>query len=156
MPRVNDSVDDALAVEVEEPQSWRGSPSVQVAVNLCDLDRVAQIIRDSLLSGKLDATEAVITDFNMLDESAVRFTCDPLTAACICDTLRNHDKAVGQHQTRCYVKNAKSWIKVPGNVPLTVVEGGVVKLNPEVFRVKVRVVDFVAPKNHATATRFGR
>lgn len=106
-----------------------------IAINLIDLDRVDQLVRQLLLAGKLDLSrDAVIqTDKDHFDEMAVRFTCDALTAACVCDTIRNHDRRAGDYPTRVYVRKAVAWVKVAGNEHLSIVVGDKVLLNPKVF-----------------------
>ena len=104
----------------------------KLAVNLFDLDRVQPTIRELMLGGKLDTSQAIQMDKDRMDEAGVVFSCDLLTAACICDTIRSHDRVAGLYPTRVYVCK-RSWSKVPGTVALAKVEDQVLKLNPEVF-----------------------
>ena len=107
-----------------------------LAVNLFDItdtDRVPETIRDMLLGGKLDLANAIRVDPSRFDEVAVEFTCDLLTAACICDTLRQHDRTARQHPTRVYVRKATAWNKVPGDAKLALVKGEKLFLNPSIF-----------------------
>lgn len=107
----------------------------RLAINLADLDRVDQLIRDILLRGKLDATQAIWTDKSKMDEVAVAFTCDLLTAACICDTIRTHDRNAKDYPTRVYIFR-RAWSKVAGDALLSLVEDGEVVLNPALFNVQ--------------------
>ena len=116
------------------------SVSRRFAINLIDLDRAGDLLRSILLVGKLDLSEPIRTNCDRMDETAVAFSCDLLSAACICDTLRNHDRRVGDHPTRVYFYRDASWEKIPGNKILVVVEGERCFLNPEIFGVqKVKV-----------------
>ena len=112
----------------------------QLAVNICDLTRIDPTVRAMLLGGKLDVASGPIrTDPERLDESAIAFSCDLLTAACCLDVMRDHDRRAGDYPTRCYVKTASVWNKLPGRATLTVtitdkyLEHGKVVLNPEWF-----------------------
>lgn len=106
---------------------------VRLAVNLYDLDRVEPLVRQMLLGGKMDLSNAVVTDRDRIDEAAVVFACDLLTAACVCDTLRSHDRVVKDYPTRVYVRRSTAWAKVPGHLHLAVVVKDRCVLNPEVF-----------------------
>jgi hypothetical protein len=58
----------------------------RVAINLFDLDRLDPIIRSTLLTGKMDLSEPIRVDKNKVDEVGVLFSCDLVSAGCICDT----------------------------------------------------------------------
>ena len=107
----------------------------RLAINICDCDRITPLIRKLLFGGQLDsAAGPQRTDPERPDEMAVMFSCDLLTAACVCDTARNHDRKAGDYPTRVYVKRAKAWTKVPAGTMLSViVNGSTLALNPEVF-----------------------
>ena len=105
-----------------------------LAVNLFDLDRIPQIVREAMLAGKLDLTGVVVTDGGRVDETAVAFSCDLLTAAALLDVIRGNDRRAKSHPTRVYVKR-QAWSKLPGAETLTVIERGRVALNPDVFGV---------------------
>ena len=111
----------------------------QLAVNICDLTRVGKEAREMLLGGRLDVAGGPIrTDPERLDESALAFSCDLLTAACCLDVMRDHDRRAGDYPTRCYVKTASVWNKLPGHAVLTVAVNdhenhGRATLNPEWF-----------------------
>lgn len=119
-------------IDADDPIQSNGRE--RLAVNLADLDRVDPTIRGILLGGKLDATRAVVTDKGRMDEIAVAFTCDLLTAACCCDTLRTHDRKVGDYPTRVYVFR-RAWTKIVSSALLTLIEGDKVVLNPALFDV---------------------
>ena len=109
----------------------------KLAVNLLDLDRVHSVVRTILLGGKLDTSAVIIVDKNRFDEAAVAFTCDTLTAACICDTLRGKDRLNKVYPTRVYIQKKSAWNRLPHAVDLTVIEGNQVLLNPDVFQVGI-------------------
>lgn len=117
----------------------------ELAVNLLDLDRVEPLILSMLLGGKLDQSRVIRMDRNAMDEMGVAFTCDTVTAAACCDTLRNRDKGAKQYPTRVYRWGGRAWSKVPGNMTLTVIQGDEVVLNPAVFRVEAEEVEMVPP-----------
>lgn len=106
---------------------------MQVAVNLADITRIPQLIRNILLRDKVDLSYPIQTDKNKFDETAILFTCDPLTAACVCDTMRNKDKTEGRYPTRCYVRTNKAWKKIAGSDKLAIVVDEQIVLNPKVF-----------------------
>lgn len=105
----------------------------RLALNLFDLDRMDATIRQLFLGGKLDLSAAIKVDSKRFDEAAVAFVCPLLTAACICDTLRYHDRQVRNHPTRVYLQKARAWTKFPRDAVLAVVVDGKPKLNPEWF-----------------------
>ena len=97
------------------------------------------MIRDMLVAGKLRGVP-IRTNKERIDEAAVEFSCDLLTAACICDSIRQRDRRSKVHPCRVYVCRDVAWVRQTGNVELTIVgdksperPNGVVKLNPAVF-----------------------
>lgn len=112
---------------LEEPRRER------LALNLADVGRVPDSVRQMILAGKVDTERYIKTDPQRPDEAAVLFTCDLLSAACICDTLRQHDEKAGDPPTRVYVCRAQAWVRLPGDAVLTVVANGKVGLSPAVF-----------------------
>lgn len=107
---------------------------MKLGVNLFDLDRIVPAVKANLINGNLDLDAgAVQVVKESPSEVCVGFSCDALTAACIIDTLRAHDRNVGDSPTRAYVLR-KAWSRIPGNVPCAVVEDGQCKLNPALFR----------------------
>lgn len=111
-----------------------------IAVNLCDLDRLDPLIKSLLLDGKLDldTTHLLLVDKDRMDETAVRFTCDLFTAACVCDTLRSRDRRAGDYPTRVYVRWLRAWEKLHSATLLTkVLVDNEVVLNPELFKTMV-------------------
>jgi hypothetical protein len=104
-----------------------------LAVNLFDLDRVDPTVRQILLAGKLDLTRVIRINPDRPDETAVAFTCDLLTAACICDVIRTHDRAAGDHPCRVYLRRSKAWERLPGAAVLSVLDDGKAVLNPDLF-----------------------
>ncbi len=99
-----------------------------------------------LLGGKLALDAGPIrTDPDRMDETAVEFSCDLLTACCIADTLRSHDRAAGDHPTRVYLRKSSQWVKLQGSVVLTRVVGGKVILDPEMFPTRAKPGELAAP-----------
>lgn len=169
MPRIDDptvDLDNDLNILLTEDTS----SLPELAVNVCDLTRIDEIIRDCLglrdasVGGKMDIAGGwIVVDSDRADEGCVRFTCDLLTAACVMDNLRTADKNKGRYPTRCAVKhrNRNAWDKVPGNVTLTVINneqrsGTTVKLNPEVFRIKAKPVEVAKPERFNRPMKFKR
>lgn len=136
-----------------EPAVVNGSKE-RLSLNLFDLDRTDQLMRQLLLGGKLDLTQAIWVDKSRMDETAVAFTCDLLTAACICDTLRGHDRRAGDYPTRVYLQKAVAWNRLPNDMMLALVEDGKVVLNPRVFTIELERAPSVAPV--AVALAMGR
>lgn len=119
----------------------------KLAICLYDLDRVDPTIRGALLGGKLDLSKPILTDPDRMDETAVAFRCDLLSAACIIDTIRAHDFLAGDHPTRCYLsRTGKTWTKLPGRVVLSRAVKGKISLSPDVFGVEDRSVELIALK----------
>ena len=106
---------------------------VMLAANLYDLDRVPEMIRECLNFRNVFMRMAVTTDPDRVDEAAIPFRCDLLTAACICDMIRTHDRGVKDYPTRVYIRKKVAWEKVPANINLTTIEDGDPVLNPVVF-----------------------
>lgn len=120
---------------VKKPRSAVNGRRERLAINLCDVTdeaRLSEFMRTTLLGGKLAETW-INVDPRQIDEAAVEFTCDLLTAACICDTIRTHDRLVKDSPTRVYLRRADAWRRLPGNVLLSIVSDGELKLNPIVF-----------------------
>lgn len=118
-------IDRQLTVEIR--------PRERLAINLFDLDRINLTIRGMLLADKLDASRAIPMDRDRGDERAVEFSCDLLTAATVCDTIRSHDRKAGEAPTRVYLWRG-SWSKLGGSVVLTQLMGdGRCRLSPEFF-----------------------
>ena len=114
----------------------------RLAVNLADLDRIDPFVREAMgLAQKLDATAPIYTDPDRWDETAVAFRCDLLTAACLLDVIRDHDRRAGAAVTRTYVNKGYGWVKLPGGTTLVLpgvsYKGTTVadRLNPDVFNV---------------------
>lgn len=136
---------------------------VEIAVNLMDLERIDPIMRRILLHGKVDLDNGnlltVVTDRKA--EVAIRFTCDTLTAACVCEALRNRDRVSNRGKeskegkgegedngtairvTRVYLKAHTVWTRITSDAQLIEVTKstsdsvGVIKgklsLNPLLF-----------------------
>lgn len=122
----------------------------RLAVNVVDLTRVEEPVRSLLVSDHLDfAGGAIRTDPDRIDEAAVAFSCDLLTAACICDTLREHNKRSGEYPTRVYLRRGTAWTKLSGQVTLTRVVGDRVELDYELFPPEVHAGDLVVPTAEA-------
>ena len=126
MPKIDDS-----------PEETQFTGQEQLAINVIDLDRIPRMILELLLPGKLDLTQTINANPKMIDEAAVPFCCDLLTACCICDTIRQADRRHGRYPTRVYIKRSKSWSRIPGKAALTVVQGEKVLPNPQLFEFRV-------------------
>lgn len=109
----------------------------RLGVNVFDLDRLDQSLRKNLLGGNLDLGEAIWFGRKYeSDECFVAFSCDLLSAACICDLLRNYDRQLGDVATRIYLRKGRitpSWYKLPPTLVLTEMDGEICRLNPVVF-----------------------
>ncbi len=144
--KVEEMAEDNLvpsAVENAVPSEQK-KDGERLAVNLFDLDRIDPTIRSMLLGDKVDLT-AIRVDKDRGDEVAVAFTCDLLSAACICDTLRSHDKRAGDYPTRVYLFKRTAWSRVPGSIMLATVKDGSCTLNRTIFNVEVALAKPVAP-----------
>ena len=121
----------------------------RLAVNVADLDRIPSDVREMIgLAHLLDATcgiRVVSTSratasgsrMDRPDEFAVAFKCRLLQAACLLDTLRAHDKRCGDYPTRCYICRLRSWVKLPGDAVLSLVDkDGKCRLNPKWFTIR--------------------
>lgn len=109
------------------------SDGPELGVNPLDLSRIPEAVRAAMLGGKLDLERGPIrVDAERPDEVCVAFRCDLLAAAALLDVIRGNDRRAGDFPTRAYVRR-RSWSKLPGSALLSVVRGGRVSLNPEVF-----------------------
>lgn len=116
-------------------------PSERLAINIFDLmGKVSATVRDALQLPKMlnrDRDSVIRVDEERTDETAVPFTCSLLTAAAVCDTLRNHDRECGDAPTRVYIqKGARAWERLPNHAVLTLARDGKVRLNPKWFDVR--------------------
>lgn len=117
----------------------------KLAINLYDLDRLPADMRGKLLGGRLDLSSPIRTDWDRKDspdELALLFTCPLLTAAIVCDIIRDWDVKAGDFPTRIYLKR-KEWTRIPSHKRLTVVAGSKSHLNPDFF--KIEPVTAIAP-----------
>ena len=135
MPKVDNPTD--------TPPSEEG---LALAINIADATRIADMVRQMLLVGKLDRKQVIQIDKKRPDEAAALFICNLLTAACICDTIREHDRRAKDYPTRVYIRRKTAWEKLSGNVQLSVVVGDKVVLNPKIFPPKpAKIVDSPLP-----------
>lgn len=117
-----------------------------LALNIADALRIADTVRQILLVGKLDQTQVIMTDKKRPDEAAALFTCDLLTAACICDTIRDLDRRAKEYTTRVYIRRTTVWEKLPRDIQLSVVIGDDLVLNPQIFsQQSANIVDSPPP-----------
>jgi hypothetical protein len=126
-----------------------GARPERLALNLGDLMRLDATVRGVMLAGKVDCETPVRTNGRTLDDGAVVMTCDLLTAACIADVIRAHDRKAGDYPCRCYLRRRDAWQRLPNDALLTVVEGERVVLNPALFREKVAPVPLSVPAPNA-------
>jgi hypothetical protein len=146
MPKVGQPT----ATKPAPPPMARPTPRIEeersetLAINLEDLDRMTDAMRQRLITGRVDTIRWLrIGEM----EAAVQFTCDLLTAATVCDIIRSHDREVGDEPTRVYVRRGTAWNRLPALAVLTAVEpSGAVVLHPAVFPTKPRAVAAAAPK----------
>lgn len=112
--------------------------AAELAVNLADLDRLRTETRAALLAGKV-ATDGVVNPTGLARDIAVRFTCDTVEAALLCDLLRSYDRVAGDRPTKVLVRDCPEspWRKVAEEVQLTYVDSTtyLTRLNPKVFPV---------------------
>jgi len=123
----------------------------RLAINLFDLDRLVDIIRQSLFNhGRNLILKPIVIDKDRRDETAVEFSCDLLQAATICDIIRSEDRKLKQYPTRVYYCRETAWTKVSSDAVLTLQwfeeDGDRLALNPNVFKVEVELVESVAPE----------
>lgn len=104
-----------------------------------DIFRIPEFIRKQMFVGKLDLSAPINVDPDRFDQAAVAFACDDLTAACIADVVRSHDRRVGDYPCRAYVRRARAWSKVTAAETLSIVVGGRPMLNPNLFKVSMAV-----------------
>lgn len=112
----------------------RVDSEIGLAINISDLMRIDPSIRPMLLAGKVNLKDVIRTNPDVIDETAVGFSCDTLTAATLIDVIRSHDRESGDYPTRAYIRRRTSWERIPGNAVLTAVLDGKVILHPEIFR----------------------
>lgn len=124
---------------------YRSEDKVEIAINLFDLDRLDQRLRSQLLAGRLDLKRPIVMDKNLEDEVAVAFCCNILAAACICDSIRAHDRRAEDSPTRVYIRRTGNWTKVAREAQLTIVIDDRSILNPKLFKVSVQI-NPAAPK----------
>jgi hypothetical protein len=115
------------------PKIGQAERREKLAINLFDLDRVDPTIRQILLGGKVDLTNAIKMDKNRFDEAGVAFICPLLQAASICDIVRSHDRELGDFPTRVYLMRVAAWEKLPNAAVLTLILDGKTMLNPAIF-----------------------
>lgn len=109
----------------------------KLAINLYDLDRLDPHIRVKLLVGRIDLLKPIkVAKDRVEPEPAVVFNCGLLTAASICDIIRNEDRNNGDFPTRLYIYR-QDWSRIPSHIQLTIVVGGKIVLNPEFFKVTI-------------------
>ena len=112
-----------------------------------DLDRLAPQLRSSVVAPRLDLTKPIDMSYDRKNETevAVQFSCDLLSAAIICDTLRSHDRAAGDTPTRLYLFK-KAWTRIASHVVLTTQDDdGRCRLSHEVFPQSVEPAPVTRP-----------
>jgi len=120
--------------------------SIELAINLWDLDRTPVEVKKQLLSGALDLSSAIRVGAGE-EDSAVMFICGLRKAALICDMLRSYDRSVNDPLARVYINRTYplgEWVSVPSTVPLTIVHTldnrKDLLLNPRVFPTEHRLI----------------
>lgn len=115
----------------------------RLAVSLVDLDRVPSGIRTKMLAGRLDLSKILQVGEDLIYKiPAVAFNCPLLEAAIICDTLRSHDRRMGDYPTTVYIYRQTTWSRVTNSTVLTLTdEDNRCYLNPEVFDTEVKFAE---------------
>lgn len=131
------------------PDERDGDSRFSLAINLYDIQRVDPFIRSMMKLGEKlnkDPSEIIRVDENRPDERGVVFVCDLLSAALLCDIIREHDKKSSEDPTRVYLRKGKGvWRKLASSEVLTVtrknngqVDGNssdsLAVLNPKIFK----------------------
>lgn len=104
---------------------------LRLAINVYDLERANP--PKELALGRRLSQEIVWIDKNKKEEKALPFVCDLITAATICDIIRNQARKDSKYPPRVYVKK-RDWKRLKESDYLTIVNNGTVILNPEVFQ----------------------
>lgn len=106
----------------------------RLAVNLFDIDSLEPTMRLFLISGKIDFKLPVRVG-ESIQETAVPFQCRLLEAATACDIIQEEQRKVGLPPVKVYLdaEGTGFWIRIASSTQFTVVHGGKVALNPEVF-----------------------
>lgn len=134
MPKATERGIGGVLVKSETERKYK------LAVNLFDIGLLEPTVRDIMLGGKISLLKEDIVWVNTsrLDETAVLFTCDLVTAAALLDVIRSQGRNGFLPLIRAYInRNAAdgkgSWSRLVHTEVLTVVENGKVKLNPDIF-----------------------
>lgn len=123
-----------LSAEVPHALSGHELDDVKIAVNVDDLNRVLfsnDMAVAKMLHGNLDQSENPVRIGPK--EAAVVLTCDTMTAACICDSIRDAHVKLND-PFRVYIRQNGKWRKVVAGKPLSVVSGDRVILNRDLFK----------------------
>lgn len=118
---------------------------VRLGINVLDLGRMSEYVRGKLLkTGNLDLKRPR-TYGEGGDERFVEFGCDLLTAALLCDFIRNEGRVEKSTICRVYAKRGDSlWTKLSYVAVLTVERtgGDGYELSEEWFPVEVEAVPY--------------
>lgn len=125
----------SLALTASSPRKER------LALCIFDLTRCDPVVRQMLLSGKLDTSgNYVVADKERPDERGVILSCPIEIGSAVCDILRNHDRKAGDYPTRVYLNRGNGsevWTRLPADVVLTLIREidgkSVPVLNPAIF-----------------------
>lgn len=143
-------------VKVEKKSVKIAAPPAEkaAAVNLFDLTNLlVPEARAMLFKDRLDVGEVIRVDPNRPDETAVRFTCDLLTAMTCVDVARAACRKTGDPPIRAYLFRSKAWTRLPLEQPLTVMIDGECVLNPKLFSSELPIVEAIPPKQQTVALK---
>lgn len=104
----------------------------RLAVNMKDLEHAPAGFRNVAVNELLDVSKAGVVN-ESVEDAAMPFRCDLLTAASFCDVLRGIDRRAGCRPTRVYLQRVAAWDKLAESAVLTVLTNGKPALNPELF-----------------------
>lgn len=105
----------------------------RLAINLFDLDLIDETMRSMLLLSRLDLEKPIKISQDNIQETAVRFKCDILTAATACDILQSERRKLNDPEVRLYLNRGNGWYRLGSGRILTVLVGDKPKLNPAIF-----------------------
>ncbi len=129
------SNDDGNSNSTRVPDNSGDKRVERLAINIPDISRMDEFVRQQALGGKIHSSPIHI-DKNVVDEIGVEFSCDLLTAAALCDIIRDGDRKRLEYPTRVYLNKGTTrsvWVRLPQDIMLSIVEKGECKLNPKVF-----------------------
>lgn len=116
----------------------------RLAVNLHDLHEMEESVLVAVFGGKLDLHSPVKVDPSNVKDVAVPVDIPLLLAATVIDVAQSEQRKVGLPWLRTYIFRGIAWTKLPRDTLLTVLQDGVIELNPDVFGAKE--IEAVVPR----------